>query len=57
MSPYLADEARVIEMVTDLEWLGDCAVEMLLERAKNPDLREAARRELLRRSLAVGVKG
>ena len=44
-------------MSADLECLDDCGVEMLADRAINRDLRCRRRRELLRRSLAVGVKG
>ena len=56
-SPAIDNDVRVSQMSADLECLDDCGVEMLADRAINRDLREAARRELLRRSLAVGVKG
>jgi hypothetical protein len=56
-SPAIDNDVRVSQMSADLECLDDCGVEMLADRAINRDLREAARRELLCRSLAVGVKG
>ena len=57
MSPKLADEARVISLVRDLKHDADATLVQLSTHGIDAFLREAARRELLRRSLAVGVKG
>jgi hypothetical protein len=57
MSPKLADEARVIRLASTMTRTPVLTLQKL-ETGNGPAiLREAARRELLRRSLAVGVKG
>jgi len=61
MSPKLADEARIVKAARIMNLLSDATLNALVnhepEDADDEIAREAARRELLRRSLAVGVKG
>lgn len=57
MSPKLADEARVIRLASTMTRTPVLTLQKLKTGNGPAILREAARRELLRRSLAVGVKG
>jgi hypothetical protein len=56
-SSYLDDEARIIAWGKFVKRRTASWLNVYAETAPDPFYREAARRELLRRSLAVGVKG
>ena len=56
-SPAIVNDAYVVAFTSSMKFFGESTLELIEERTLVPAFREAARRELLRRSLAVGVKG